>query len=1010
MLYPLFRVACDSYYLYTKYIYDPISVLAASKINLLPYQLEDFLNLLDLADSGMPVRVLIAYETGLGKTILAGLFIKEMILRNENTRILIVTPPTVQYQWQDELESKFGVKFSLLKEVLNEGKDPLKQKWLIASMDTLKSERWLSRIEEGQYRWDIVVVDELHRATPENRRAQLIQVLRDRTRHMLALTATPHDGKEENFIYRLSLINRNVDETNWEEFVRNYTFRRKKRDAVDLEGKKIFPQAVITQTFEIEPDKKEKEFYWRVEDYIRNYYKLAEQENNRGIGLVATIIGRTVSSSIAAGVAALKRRLKRLIEGTAETYNLDELLTQINQAEEEGDDAKVEELRNKILEYVPPEKRELIETEKKILQELIELGEKLLERGRDSKTKKLLQIIMEPLQRGYKIIIFTQFLATLFSLKKVLEDVYGPENVVIIHGGMSHEEKKNAVAELWNRAKILVATDAAGESLNLQAANVIIHYEIPWNPVVYIQRVGRVYRYGQKNNIFIYSMLPVFKVEKRVLEVVIEKIRTIERDFDIGSVEIIGTIISEKDIEDEIRKAYVRDEVEKAAEGVKEKFERGKPILEKIRLVLEKAEAAKRHVRAEKLFEDKGVIELITEEDIRKYLFYFREAGLGSGNFYDDFVFFEIQSDEIDIDSILLERKPTRAEILDLKYENTLSKRDLKLDNPVIRKALYIGMCKRGKAIFTGDTEGYGEVRILKLFDNFGNPFFEIPVVIFNGEVKPYSFLQTLEPLVLTEDIEKEIFKRLSPKKLEISNKEYIERLKSEQRQYLMQRVKRALEALKMGEDYYKRYFDESVAKIRLKEIEEQKKREYARTLRVIEKLSEPIAEFWVLKPENVSDLLIGVAESTKDRAILSKITDIIEEFDPELWKKKRDVELAGMEFVLKWEEKEGRIPKDVSAEGRGYDIESFDPITGEKRRIEVKSFKNEPEKITLTENEFKAAKFYGKTYYLYVVRYALDRTRTTLEIINDPVNKLDFEIEYRPYYVYRLRKASKNI
>ena len=259
MLYPLFRVACDSYYLYTKYIYDPISVLAASKINLLPYQLEDFLNLLDLADSGMPVRVLIAYETGLGKTILAGLFIKEMILRNENTRVLIVTPPAVQYQWQDELESKFGVKLPLFKEVLNEGKDPLKQKWLIASMDTLKSERWLSRIEEGQYRWDIVVVDELHRATPENRRAQLIQVLRDRTRHMLALTATPHDGKEENFIYRLSLINKNVDETNWEEFVKNYTFRRRKRDVVDLEGKKIFPQAVITQTFEIEPDKEEKE-------------------------------------------------------------------------------------------------------------------------------------------------------------------------------------------------------------------------------------------------------------------------------------------------------------------------------------------------------------------------------------------------------------------------------------------------------------------------------------------------------------------------------------------------------------------------------------------------------------------------------------------------------------------------------------------------------------------------------------------------------------------------------
>ncbi|MEM3896593.1 MAG: DEAD/DEAH box helicase family protein, partial [Archaeoglobaceae archaeon] len=238
MSFSLFRVATDSYYIFTKYYYDPISVLASSKINLLPYQLEDFLNLLDLADSGIPVRVLIAYETGLGKTILAGLFIKEMILRNPNTRVLILTPPNVQYQWQEELKNKFSLEFPILREVDREGKDPLSENWLIASMDTLKGEKWLRKVSD--YKWDIVVVDELHRATIKNRRAQLIQAVRDRTRHMFALTATPHDGKEEQFIFRLNLINQNVDEQNWEEFLKKYTFRRRKKEVLDLDGKKIF--------------------------------------------------------------------------------------------------------------------------------------------------------------------------------------------------------------------------------------------------------------------------------------------------------------------------------------------------------------------------------------------------------------------------------------------------------------------------------------------------------------------------------------------------------------------------------------------------------------------------------------------------------------------------------------------------------------------------------------------------------------------------------------------------
>ncbi|MDI3502936.1 MAG: hypothetical protein PWR13_3 [Archaeoglobi archaeon] len=1005
MLYPLFRVATDSYYLYTKYHYDPVSVLAASKINLLPYQLEDFLNLLDIADSGRPVRVLIAYETGLGKTILAGLFIKEMVIRNPDTRILIVTPPNVQYQWQDELKSKFGMEVPILKEVDKEGVEPLKQKWLIASMDTLKGEKWLSKVRD--YRWDVVVVDELHRATPENQRAQLIEVLRGRTKHMLALTATPHDGKEHRFIYRLSLINPTVDEHNWEEFVKKYTFRRRKKEVLDLDGKKIFPQRVYSFTIEIEPDEDERDFYWEVEKYIRSYYRLADQENNRAIGLVATIVGRAVSSSIRAGVKVLENRYRRLFEGFAqELENADEILNELKQAEEEGDDEKLEKLRMKIVESVPV-KKDLIEKEKEILERLIEKGKKLLEKKIDKKAEKLINSIREQLENGNKVIIFTQFLATLSYLEEVLGEIYGKERIVTIHGGLNHEQKRAEVARFWDSADIMIATDAAGESLNLQAANVVIHYEIPWNPVVFIQRVGRIYRYGQKKDIFILSMLPVFKIEKRVLEVVLQKVETIERDFDIGSVEVIGLIVSERDIENEIWRAYVEDKVEEAGEEVARKIDSSRDLILKIRLALEKAEAAKKHVRAEKLLEGRNIVEIITEEDLRKYLFYFSEAGFGEGKFYDEFTYLEIKENKIDISKILLEEgaRPSKIEVLDLKDANIISEKELKLDNPAILKALYVGMCQRGEAVFTGEENGYGEVRLVKVFDNYGEAIYEAPVVVFNGIVKPFGFLKTLEPVILSKEVLEKLKDEIEYEGSEIKDEKFIKEIKKEQKIYLKERINKLIEGINADIEYYRRYFPEEQAKKKIEELEEIKKREYRRSLKVEAKISEPIAVFWVLNPEKLTELLHAIADEFEDEKRLDEIGEAISSFDPNLWKKKREVELAGMKAVMECEKKWGRVPEDVSVEGRGYDIESSDPKSGEKRRIEVKSFKREPDEVILSENEFKAAKFYREKYYLYIVKNALEADCSDIEIIKDPANKLQFEIKWKPYYVWHYGK-----
>lgn len=1005
MSYPLFRVVGDSYYIYTKYLYDPVSVLAASKIDLLPYQLEDFLNLLDLAGKGIGVRVLIAYETGLGKTILAGLFIKEMLLKGRAQRILVLVPPNARYQWKEELKEKFDIEFEIDKELMDRGEDPLEYERLIASMDTLKGDRWLNRIRDEGFVWDIVIVDEIHRASPENLRAQLISEVSKKTTHFLGLTATPHDGKEENFIFRLSLIDPSVDETNWEGFLRSRGFRRKKKEVVNLDGEKIFPQKVRTETRVLNPTREEKEFYRKVENYVRNYYRIAEEENNRAIGLIATIVGRSVASSIKAGVGVLERRLRRLITAVAEDVqgeDTEALLEELREAEEEGDDARVEEIREKIVTRVAGIRRELVEKEEKLLKELISQGNELLEKGVDTKAQQLLEILEYHISRGEKIIVFTEFLDTLYMLRDLLSEKYGEGAVEIIEGSMSPENKKRAVKALQSeRVKVLVATDAAGESLNLQSANVVINYEVPWNPVVFIQRVGRVYRYGQRKDIHIYGMLPYFKVERRVLEVVLEKIDKISRDFDIGSVEVIGSIISEKDVIEEIKKAYAYNwEPEEAESDVTHLISMREGILYRIKKALELAEAAKRHVRAEKLFEEKGINDVVTEEDVAKYLFYLKEAGFASGsnNYY------EIKPMRIDVGKIALKNKPSSQEINKLRDERLIYG-NFKIDNPAVKHALLLGMAQKGEAILIADKTNMASLRIIRFYDGLGELMHEMPVVITENEVLPYESIRNLDPYITLEEIKKEVIRHLfsgKSVKSDIRTDKFISQVKNDIKERIRNKSIKIMEALNHEIDYFKKNIgiNEKYRESRIRSLESRKREEFKRMRNITSELGEEVARIYLISISDLSKVLEAIAEEAESAGIEieRKVKEDIEEFNPELWKLKKEVELAGMDYVMVREIENGRVPKDVSADGRGYDIESKGE--NEIRRIEVKSFKNKMHELTLTENEYKAAKFYGDTYYLYIVENAIDKPE--LRIIRNPAERCEFEVVYRPYYVLK--------
>lgn len=1026
--YPCFRVVGDAYHLYTRYIYDPISVLAASKVDLLPYQLDDLLHLLDITHQSLGARALIAYETGLGKTILAGLFIKEQVLRSPDTRVLILCPPNVRYQWRAELKEKFDLSMDIDREVRD---DALNSRRLIASMDTLKGERWLSRIRELNVRWDVVVVDELHRATEANRRAELIKEVSLRTRHMLGLSATPHDGKEERFIFRLSLIDPKADDRGWREFLKERCFRRRKKDVLDLDGKHIFPQRVHSITHAIEPSEAEKRFYAGVEQYIRGYYRMAEEENNRAVGLVATVVGRVVSSSIHAGVLSLKRRLTRLMEGALQDLDdadTEHILTELEEAAEEGDEGRIEQLHDAILGIVPKERRELLEEERHTIEHLISLGEQVLASGMETKLTKLLEMLDEHLDHGDKVVVFTQYLRTLDMLLSALRERYGEEAIAYVYGGMDPNEKQHQIARLWNEAKILVGTDAAGESLNLQAACVVINYEVPWNPVTYIQRAGRVYRYGQKRDITIRSLLPYFKVERRVLEVILDKIRNIQDDFDVGSVEVIGTIISEKDIEKEIQRIYAKDG---DITHIEDKVEEVRPTLERIKDVLDGAEAARRHVRVAQLLSDSPA-NLVLEDDLRIYFGYLKELGLAEVS--STLEEFYLKGENVKEEDILVSAVPDS-----LRGQGGLLHR-LSMDEPLVRYALAIGMARRARVVLLSphnDLKGRGSLRLLRVRGGLKEVVNEVPIVLMeDGRALPYEYIRTLKPVSVSQRFEESLLSMLPERAVGLDlarDDPLVKRIMDATKERAESQSLTLMRRYKADEHYYRRLFElenNEYHRTKAEQCRKEAEKMFKRRRHFSAEFSDELASIYVVPPSELTSLLetMGV----EDGLALEP-----EDFDETLWQKKREVELAGMRCVMDvYVERikdrlrmhgadeircvqvdggfrvSGRASNgvlrghvmDVSAEGRGYDIEVLMPEGNRSVvfRVEAKAFKHEAGKVTLTENEYRAAMWYKERYHLCIVEHALDAPR--LNIIGDPTSKLRFEIDYRPYYVAHIR------
>jgi superfamily II DNA or RNA helicase len=543
------------------------SMLAPIESNIIP--LPHQILALEKVMAGQFLRFLIADEVGMGKTIETGLILKELKLRGIAKRTLIVVPKSAMGQWQQEMKKHFNELFHIYDtdyintvsktfarlEADNEINLFTQHNQIIVSMDALKPietrQGWSKqKVDEyNRYRiqsvieaeFDLLVIDECHKVGGSNTqvgRFQMADILCNTIPNVLLLSATPHRGKSDHFRRLLQLLNNDAFAGEGMPTIPElepYVVRTEKRQAIDYNGKALFNKR-HTKKIEVVlhevNHRKQKALYDDVTEYVVSGFNLAQQTKNTSYGFVMILFQRMMSSSTQAILDAMQKRAERL-SGERQEVNKENI---INNMEEFGFEGQMEmDFEQKVFSMVE-ETQANYDTELSILQGLIRDAKDCLDKETDAKVEFLMTKLSE-LKRteqnpDLKFLIFTEFTSTQYMLKKVLEEK-GGYICDAINGSMDFDQRVNALKQFKEDSQILICTDAAGESLNMQFAHIVINYDMPWNPMVLEQRIGRVDRIGQSFEVLALNMMLDNSVDKRVYEVVETKLSQIMNELGI---------------------------------------------------------------------------------------------------------------------------------------------------------------------------------------------------------------------------------------------------------------------------------------------------------------------------------------------------------------------------------------------------------------------------------------------------------------------------------------------
>ena len=586
----LFRLVSEAYRIRMAYLFDPWLAVHISFVEPLPHQITAVYGEMI---PRQPLRFLLADDPGAGKTIMTGLYIKELMLRGDLERCLIVTPGNLSEQWQDELNQKFGLPFDILTndriEAARTGNALAEMPLVIARLDKLSRDEDLQQ-KLDQTDWDLIVCDEAHKMSASvfgnevkyTKRYRLGQQLSRLTRHLLLLTATPHNGKEEDFQLFLALIDADRFEGRYREGVHNVEAsdlmrRLVKEHLLKFDGTPLFPERrAYTVTYELSDQ--EAALYHAVTEYVRQEFDRASKMLDEGrqgtVGFALTILQRRLASSPEAIYQSLRRRRERLESQLKEEQLLkrgaqvrldwleslpaldDEALDDLEDAPEAEAQAATEQVVD-----LATTARTIVELEAEIatLRELERMAERVRRSGTDRKWAELSTLLQENAEMfdayGHrrKLVIFTEHRDTLNYLADRIRTLLGrPEAIVTLHGGMRREERRET-QETFVQDKdvlVLIATDAAGEGINLQRAHLMVNYDLPWNPARIEQRFGRIHRIGQTEVCHLWNLVAAGTREGDVFRRLFEKLEEQRRALGDGVFDILGRLFEERRLRD----------------------------------------------------------------------------------------------------------------------------------------------------------------------------------------------------------------------------------------------------------------------------------------------------------------------------------------------------------------------------------------------------------------------------------------------------------------------------
>ena len=605
----LFRLAAEARRIHLAHLFDPYVALSSSAVDALPHQIEAVYGEMI---PRQPLRFLLADDPGAGKTVMAGLYIKELMIRGDVERALIVAPGSLSLQWQEEMREKFNLRFDILTKNDLDNLDTVnvfeEKPLLIARIDQIarRGEELAPVIERSD--WDLVVVDEAHRMSAHFFGDEIKQTLRYRlgvmlgraARHLLLMTATPHNGKEEDFQLFLALLDSDRFAGKFRDGVHaidpsSLMRRMVKERLVTFEGKPLFPERrSYSVTYGLSPE--EMRLYDEVTAYVREQMNAADRLRDEGqgrrgntVGFALTMLQRRLASSPEAIFQSLRRRRKRLeqrvideraaaraaalgfpsqqerlsrlldVDAADRIDDDDDFANTVDiDAYDDLDDDEKDEVDSEVVDAATAAAT-IAELENEIgtLKLLEQLAFDLRESGVDRKWQELSTMLSESPEMfttqgdRRKLIVFTEHRDTLNYLVDRLRTFLGSEEAVVHISGSTTRDERRVIQQTFTQDKnclVLVATDAAGEGINLQRAHLVVNYDLPWNPNRIEQRFGRVHRIGQTEVGHMWNLVADDTRESQVYLRLLTKLEQMRETFDGQVYDVLGEALSGREL------------------------------------------------------------------------------------------------------------------------------------------------------------------------------------------------------------------------------------------------------------------------------------------------------------------------------------------------------------------------------------------------------------------------------------------------------------------------------